>query len=345
MEFITRNTNTLAPLVYDRMVDRGIQDTSRNGPVLRLPGVTTITLNHPWERVNLCPVRDANPFFHLLEAMAMLVGERGNSVELLSYFASNMRYYADGGDWYNAFYGQRMRHTWGDQLAQVVNELRHKPDTRQAVICLWDPHDLWRVTNDKACNLVLIFQLEQGSGQLDMVTFNRSNDAIWGGINGANMVHLSLIHETVANAISRPMGVWHHTSANLHVYVDNPKWPALRDAPFHQSDYPEVDPEDRCPLVPGGSLEGTTIQLHAFINRVENLLDLQDGRLHLESRTPLTNRFLLHTAWPMVRAFKAHKDKQYSEAQAIMMDVHAADWKQAGIAWLNRRHNKTSPQP
>lgn len=220
MEITARNTNDLAAKVYRALEAVGVHDQSRNGPVLRFDGPVTICLTHPWERVNYCPVRDANPFFHVMESVAMLAN--WNSVRLLSYFAKNMVQYSDNGRTYNAFYGTRARCYHGlDQLRTVVETLRKDPGTRQAVICLWEPEDLTIETKDKACNLVLIFAIR--NGVLEMTTFNRSNDAIWGGVTGANIVHLSFFHEYVARAVNVTMGRWWHTSANLHVYLDNPK--------------------------------------------------------------------------------------------------------------------------
>ncbi len=217
MHYLGRNHNTIAPAVYRDLEEVGIRQTSRNGPVIRMPRTTTIVSLCPRERVNFDGVRDANPFFHLVEAAAML--GNCNSVELLSFFAKNMRSFSDDGERYNAFYGERLRSTWGDQLAEVVAELADKPDSRQAVAQIWDPADLTKQTKDKACNLCLMFQVSP-AGELEMTSVNRSNDAIWGILSGANTVHLSYFQEYVACALGLPVGAWTHFSNNLHVYTD-----------------------------------------------------------------------------------------------------------------------------
>ena len=144
MEYTARNHNQLAPQVYQDLQRIGVRQTSRNGPVLRMPRVTTLVALCPRERVNFCPARDANPFFHLAEAAAMLAS--ANDVELMAHFAKNMRAYSDDGERYNAFYGERLRSTWGDQLNAVVLELQAKPDSRQALAQIWDPLDLTKST-------------------------------------------------------------------------------------------------------------------------------------------------------------------------------------------------------
>src|ERR1044072_2586002 len=172
MEIISRNTNTLAPSVYAKLKGRGETFTSRNGPVIRIMEPFTVCLLRPWERINFSVIRDCNPFFHLMEAMAMLAPV--NNVGLMAHFAKNMSSFSDDGITFNAFYGTRARQ-WEllgvagehpgprvDQLNLVIKELIEKPDSRQCVVQLWDPADLLITTKDKACNLCMLFDIVPG---------------------------------------------------------------------------------------------------------------------------------------------------------------------------------------
>ena len=51
-----------------------VLEPSRNGAVLRLPSPVTTVYERPCERVLFDPVRDANPFFHIVEAVWMIAG-------------------------------------------------------------------------------------------------------------------------------------------------------------------------------------------------------------------------------------------------------------------------------
>jgi thymidylate synthase len=221
------NYQMIAARVYRDLLEHGVPMSSRNGPVLRLPGVTVFEIDHPWERVNAAPVRDANPFFHLMETAAMLGGH--NSVRFLSFFAKNMASYSDDGETYNAFYGTRLhmgRHD--NQLAKCALLLRDNPDDRQAVAQIWDEADLGKSTKDKACNLLLMFSVQDG--KLCMTSVNRSNDSVWGIVTGANVVHLSYFQQYVAEVAGYPVGTWTHITNNLHAYTDNPQWARLQEA-------------------------------------------------------------------------------------------------------------------
>ena len=339
MEITARNTNELSRKFYATMAKRGQLVKTRNGDALRLPGVTTITLRNPWERVNFGAIRDANPFFHLIESMAMLAGDLGNDVGLLSYFAKNMLLFSDDGSSYNAFYGTRARayrpigeHLGDvDQLKEVCRILQADPDSRQAMICLWDPDlDLGTETKDKACNVMMLFSVENEG--LNMTTFNRSNDAIWGGVTGANVVHLSYFQEYVSCALEVPMGVWHHSSANLHVYLDNPKWPVVKEDNLDNLAYPDAV----IPPLFKGYAHHFDRSLGKFIRELRGNLD---GTC--EGFSFITNPFLAHTCTPMAGAFIAWKHGEKQMAYDILKTVQSTDWRIAGLLWFKRREKIT----
>src|SRR3546814_11214716 len=104
------------------LMDKGVTSDSRNGQVKAAPGATLIKFRQPWERVLFNAERDANPIFHLLEAVWMLAGR--NDVAFVTKFTSNMASFSDDGSPFNAAYGYRWRHHFGfDQLETVVDML------------------------------------------------------------------------------------------------------------------------------------------------------------------------------------------------------------------------------
>lgn len=336
MEYRARNTNHLAPAVYADLAAHGIRRDSRNGPVLYFDEPVTVILERPWERVNRTPHRAANPFFHLWEALAMLGGR--NSVSLLKFFARNMSSFTDDGLRYNAFYGERLRATWGDQLDTVIRTLATDPDSRQAVAQIWDPADLLRQTKDKACNMSLVFAVDS-LGRLKMTSYNRSNDAIWGGVTGANVVHLSFFQEYVACALGRPMGEWAHVSANLHVYVDNPKWAALRDwaSPRPSSyfeEYPADDLERSPALFAPEGRAAFDAELSWCLTRAEAAAV---GHLEELTRTHLRSEFLREVAVPMLNAWINYRrdGNSYGALQCVGVLPSRNDWRAACEEWLH----------
>ena len=131
-------------------------EETRNGPALVYPEMVTTIYKFPDERVLFHPKRDANPIFHLMEAIWMIAGR--NDVQFVNQFNSNMKNFSDDGKVFNAAYGHRWRKHFGtDQLLDVISLLKQDISTRQAVIQMWDAEDLVKETCDKACNTQLIF--------------------------------------------------------------------------------------------------------------------------------------------------------------------------------------------
>src|ERR1700722_12558914 len=86
----------------------GTQEHSRNGPVLRAPCPVTTVYTHPLERVLFDPERDANPFFHVVEALRMIAG-RNTIKDLMPYVPRMGEFSDDGRVTQPAAYGERWR--------------------------------------------------------------------------------------------------------------------------------------------------------------------------------------------------------------------------------------------
>ena len=89
----------------------GIWQESRSGKVIEYPEPVMTTYKRPEERVLFYPSRDANPFFHLFEALWMLAGK--NDLEYVSRFNSRMKDFSDDGKILNGAYGHRWREVGG----------------------------------------------------------------------------------------------------------------------------------------------------------------------------------------------------------------------------------------
>jgi thymidylate synthase len=196
----------------------GELESSRNGPVISCAVPATVTFHSPRNRVMLDTQRDANPFFHVMESIWMLAGRR--DAQYVSRFVKRMESFSDDGVNLNGAYGYRWRHHFEvDQIRSVCHILEKDPTSRRAVIAMWDPFtDLEEQSKDLPCNTHIYFRVRSSS--LNMTVCNRSNDAYW-GLFGANAVHLSILHELIANELNLVVGSWTHVTNNLHVYPDN----------------------------------------------------------------------------------------------------------------------------
>lgn len=333
----TRNVHQALPQVMYLMATRGKRQDSRNGPVLKVPGPVSICYNRPTERVMFWSERDANPFFHLLEALWMLAGR--NDVAFLAGIVPKMASFSDDDVTLNSAYGHRWRNHFGyDQLFRIVEALRRDRYDRRQVLSMWDAkHDLGSGSKDLPCNTQVMFS-RTDTGALDIAVTNRSNDVVWGAL-GANAVHFSMLQEYMAAMIGCEVGKYWQITNNLHLYLDSHerllrdmveigKWSpsqASAHCPYEQG---VVKPT---PLIPGGDVAKFDADVAMLIDAGMSL--------------GMTDWFCRKVANPMkcaIQTYKTHQAKKNDRidiAQGLLgevMDVNS-DWRVAGHEWLERR--------
>jgi thymidylate synthase len=333
MHLTCRNVNEAFRVLVESIHEGWIPtevEASRYGEVIRVPEPVIVTYTHPLERVLFNAARDANCFFSLYESLYFLAGR--NDVAPLAYYNSRMPEFSDDGEMFNDSYGFRWRRatTWKweysegpeaeqsllDQLDILVDHLKTKPESRRAVLQMWNlDDDLLKIDDSKAvcCNLSAVFRVEWGrcprcadiaaSGVvmapfapcshckgtpsdapeiLNMTVFNRSNDLVYGML-GANAVHFSFLLEYMAARLGLKVGKYHQVTSDLHAYTktwEPEKW--LADG---TPDYYNPKAEDPYPPLDGhhtNSPAGVhTIPLvknpEYFERECSRVVDLNDG--------------------------------------------------------------------
>jgi thymidylate synthase len=172
-----------------------------------------LCLTNPRRRyVAVPPARLLNPAFAVAEALWIL---SGSDDPWIFTFNRSLAQYADGGRLRGA-YGPRMRGWRGelDQLAYVRELLQRDPDSRQAVIQLYDPQVDTRGHRDVPCTLNYRFFLRRGC--LDMHTTMRSND-VWLGLP-YDLFTATVLQELMAGWLGVELGAYHHHVDSLHLY-------------------------------------------------------------------------------------------------------------------------------
>ena len=299
-------------------------ESSRVGRVAVSAVPVTTVFSDPVNRVSFSAVRDANPFFHLYEALWMLGGR--NDLTSMTDYVARFSDFSDDGATLHGAYGFRWREWFGyDQLAAIITELRANPSTRRAVLTMWDGMtDLEQARQggkDVPCNTQAFFRVRDGA--LDLTVCCRSNDMVWGAC-GANVVHFSFLLEYVALACGLRVGTYYQVSNNFHAYIDRPDVARLLEAPVPAA-FPTVV---RSPPLFIDELEAFDAVLSAFLDQS-----------HSDSyfkRFP----FFAGVAGPMADAHALYKTGDIVGAIALLRPYQAYDWCAAGFAWLRRREAK-----
>ena len=296
----------------------GEMQDSRNGPVIVAPGPVLNVYHRPRERVLFSEVRDANPYFHFFESLWMLAGR--NDLAYVKHLLPRMAEYSDDGVVLQGSYGYRWRRNWEeDQLFTIIDHLEKNPESRRAVIQMWDPSDLRAPGKDVPCNTQIFISVR--GDLLDMTIMCRSNDAIW-GCYGANVVHFSYLQEFLACALKKMVGKLYQFSNNFHVYPDMPRFEELYANPS-STNYYLGEAMSPGPLLFQGDFQ-------TFLMELEDWLDTPTS----SSSYP----FLSGVAYPMWLSFTNHKQGETEGALEWADQVDAQDWRLACKAWLERRY-------
>lgn len=320
-EILARNVHEALPMGTAFLREFGKQRDSRNGPTIEAPGPVTTTYERPWECVILHPERDANPFFHLMEALWMLAGRR--DLAFLLPFSKQIAEYSDDGVSLQGSYGFRWRQHFGfDQLRWVIDELKANPDTRRAMVMMFDPVVDTKPSKDVPCNTAAHFYIRDG--KLTMTVFCRSNDIIW-GCYGANAVHFSLLHQYIGAMAGYQLGTYSQISDSYHAYPRTfescKKLPYVLLNPYDDNVAPMT-------LVANPATWDTDLKL--FME--DPASNGYDNPFFSRVAKPM---FFTHMAW---RA--TNNPRRYSLAKDIATHIEASDWRTAALEWLKRREDK-----
>ena len=175
-----------------------------------------LCLTDPRRRlVDLPTARVINPAFAVAETLWILSGS--DDPWIFRYNRALSRY-ADDGRLQGA-YGPRIRRWRGlvDQLDQVRDLLTRDPDSRQAVIQLFDPERDTRGHRDVPCTLN--YRFFRRSGRLHMHTTMRSQD-LWLGFP-YDIFAATVLQELLTNWLDVELGEYHHYVDSLHLYAEH----------------------------------------------------------------------------------------------------------------------------
>lgn len=367
-----RNVNDLLVQGLELLSDEGLPSSSRAGPVVVTPFPVMSVYEQPCERVLFDPVRDANPFFHLMEGLWMLAG-RNDAAFLNRYITDFGERFAESAtgrqNWeQNGVIHDAYGHRWRkalcfDQLDVIVSRLQKDSTDRQCVLQMWDAsendtssvglegqndllgswktrpcntHAYLRVRGHWADGLTDGLEISPSTQVLDMTILCRSNDIVWGAY-GANAVHFSMLLEYMAGRIGVGVGTLYQFSNNFHGYVnvldkfDDP-------AQMADSDLYDQALVYHLPMATDWSKwDGDLRKFMAWhdwlwAQPMEPWIDMSVG----VANQPV-NSWFLTTAVRVVQSRWLWKAGKRQEAQAIVDEIEAPDWRMACQQWMERR--------
>lgn len=195
-------------LAIQSVINGGTISSPRGQSTLEIHNAT-IVMEKPWLVPFEVQGRKFRDFIGAVEAL-QLVGQTVSS-EIVTTGSKAFKRFTDGGIFHGA-YGPRI---YG-RLEALVNLLKSDPDSRQAVLTIFDSRqDLGAAVRDVPCTLALQFFVRDE--QLCMRVNMRSND-VWLGLP-YDIVQFAALQGAVAKALDLPMGWYSHSVGSMHLYA------------------------------------------------------------------------------------------------------------------------------
>ena len=103
-----------------------------------------------------------------------------------------------------------------DQLADVINKIKSRPDDRRIILCAWNPSDLNKMALPP-CHCLVQFYV--ANGELSCQLYQRSADMGLGV--PFNIASYALLTHMIAHVTNLKAGEFVHTLGDTHVYLNH----------------------------------------------------------------------------------------------------------------------------
>lgn len=103
-----------------------------------------------------------------------------------------------------------------DQISQLVENLKHNPDSRRHIVSAWNPADVDKMALPP-CHC--LFQFYVGDGRLSCQLYQRSADIFLGV--PFNIASYALLTHMVAHVVGLKPGEFVHTFGDAHLYLNH----------------------------------------------------------------------------------------------------------------------------
>ena len=227
MKMISTYCGPTADIVWQQMAgdfreSRGVRrQESRAGSTNEILHAV-ISIEDPRQRWVISRKPPLNIAFALAEVVWIMAGR--NDLEFLRYWNNQLVDYVGPGLSLHGSYGYRLRKQQGiDQMKRVYETLFHNPESRQAVLQIWDSKlDLAQAdgtpsSSDVPCNVLSMLKVRDD--KLEWTQVIRSND-LFRGVP-YNFVQFTTLQEIMAGWLGIDCGSYTQLSDSLHVYYQD----------------------------------------------------------------------------------------------------------------------------
>lgn len=193
-----------------------VQHVLRHGKEVAPRGMKTREIEDAIIRIddvrNTLPLgvnRGTVPGIGAVEAMQLLAGV--SVPETVIAVGPQFKNFAEDNGEFHGAYGLRTK----DQYHVIIERLKNDPDTRQAVVTIWNPtFDLQENKRDYPCTVLHQFRIRDN--KLNMSVYMRSND-VWLGA-AYDFFQFTRVQLAIASVLGIEPGTYNHHVGSLHIY-------------------------------------------------------------------------------------------------------------------------------
>jgi thymidylate synthase len=196
---------------FQEVLDKGTRVEATRGPNTELCGVL-LKLANP--RARLSQTETKGKVFSALGELAWYLSA-SDQAGFISYYIQDYVKEEEVDGTVRGAYGPRLFTSgWHNQFESVAALLKRKPNSRQAVIQLFDNSDLAGTYKNIPCTCTLQFMVRDE--KLNLTVTMRSND-VYKGLPH-DVFSFTMLQEIMAVMLNRQLGDYTHFAASLHLY-------------------------------------------------------------------------------------------------------------------------------
>ncbi|WP_083205171.1 thymidylate synthase [Bacillus sp. FJAT-27264] len=207
---IFKNVNE-AFTYYIKQLQSASESKPRGMRIKECLGVS-FSVENPRDRITNNTSRQMSLSFAFGEFLWYLRGS--DKLDIIEYYSKMYPNFSDDKVSVNGAYGARIFGGELSQWEQVKNILSRDPDSRQAVISIYQPRDLFSCSLDIPCTCVLQYFIRDG--KLNGITYMRSNDIYLG--MPYDIFSFTMLQEILALELNVDLGSYTHMVGSLHIY-------------------------------------------------------------------------------------------------------------------------------
>lgn len=211
MRFCGETFDDLLRKLLPKILGSKVHISPSRGPARELTGVL-LELSHPRARLSRTETR-GRPFSCLGELLWYL--SRDNSLAFIRYYIKKYEKESEDGETVYGGYGSRLFNQRGhDQIKNIIFILKNSPESRRAVIQLFNAEDIADRHKEIPCTCTLQFFVRKN--KLILMTTMRSNDIFMGLPH--DIFCFTMLQEIIARSLGLDIGIYKHFVGSLHLY-------------------------------------------------------------------------------------------------------------------------------